>query len=42
MGDKSPKSVQKQALQKKIKAGDLRRAKENAIAAKQAGALKKR
>jgi hypothetical protein len=42
MGDKSPKSVQKQAQQKKAKAGDVQRQKEKAVAAKQAGSLKKR
>jgi hypothetical protein len=42
MGDKSPKSVQKQAAQKKSKANDLQKAKQRALAEKQAGSLKKR
>jgi hypothetical protein len=42
MGDRSPKSVQKQAAQKQSKANDVRLQKQQAIAAKQAGGLKKR
>jgi len=42
MGDRSPKSVQKQASQKQTKANDLRQQKQQAIAAKQAGNLKKK
>jgi hypothetical protein len=42
MGDKSPKSRQKQAAQKKTKANDLQLQKQRELAAKQAGSLKKR
>lgn len=42
MGDRSPKSVNKQATQKQTKADGIRRGKEQAIAAKQAGTAKKK
>ena len=42
MGDRSPKSVQKQAAQKQTRADTLLRQKQQAIAAKQSGNLKKR
>jgi len=42
MGDRSPKSQQKQASQKQTKANDAAQQKRQAIAAKQAGNLKKR
>jgi hypothetical protein len=42
MGDRSPKSVQKQASQKQTKANDLQKQKQQAWAAKQAGAVKKK
>jgi len=37
MGDRSPKSVQKQATQKQTKASDLDRKKREAVSAKQLG-----
>jgi hypothetical protein len=42
MGDKSPKSNQKQASQKQAKANDVRQQKQQAVASKQAGSLKKK
>jgi len=42
MGDRSPKSVQKQASQKQTKANDVRQQKQQAQASKQAGNLKKK
>jgi hypothetical protein len=42
MGDRSPKSVQKQASQKQTKADSQQKQKDQAIAAKQAGALKRK
>jgi hypothetical protein len=42
MGDRSPKSLQKQAGQKQSRASDLRQQKLQASAAKQAGGLKKK
>lgn len=42
MGDRSPKSVKKQAAQKETKASDEQKRKQQAVAAKQAGALKKK
>jgi hypothetical protein len=42
MGDRSPKSVQKQASQKQTKANDLQKQKQQAWAARQAGAVKKK
>lgn len=42
MGDRSPKSQQKQASQKQSKANDAQQQKRQAIAAKQAGNLKKK
>jgi hypothetical protein len=42
MGDRSPKSVQKQAAQKQTKANDLQQQKRQATAAKQAGNLKRK
>ena len=41
MGDKSPKSVQKQATQKKTQANTANEKKLQAAAAKKAGAIKK-
>jgi hypothetical protein len=41
MGDRSPKSTQKQASQKQSKANDQQKQKAQAVAAKQAGNLKK-
>jgi hypothetical protein len=37
MGDRSPKSVQKQSTQKQAKASDIVRKKREAVAAKQLG-----
>jgi hypothetical protein len=37
MGDRSPKSVQKQATQKQAKASDIDRKKREAVSAKQLG-----
>lgn len=42
MGDRSPKSTQKQATQKESKANDVRQQKQQSLAAKQAGNLKKK
>lgn len=42
MGDRSPKSVNKQASQKQTKANAIQAGKQQAIAAKQAGNLKKK
>ena len=42
MGDKSPKSVNKQAAQKQTKANNIQAATQQAIAAKQAGNAKKK
>lgn len=42
MGDKSPKSVHKQAAQKQSKANAIQAGKQQAMAAKQAGGLKKK
>ncbi len=42
MGDRSPKSVQKQASQKQSKANEQQKQKAQAIASKQAGALKRK
>jgi hypothetical protein len=42
MGDRSPKSVNKQATQKQNKANEVQRGKNQAIAAKQAGNAKKK
>lgn len=42
MGDRSPKSVNKQASQKQSKADDAKRQKQQSIAAKQAGSAKKK
>lgn len=42
MGDRSPKSVQKQASQKQSKADNVRDQKQKSLAAKQAGNLKKK
>jgi len=42
MGDKSPKSVHKQVAQKQSKANAIQAGKQQAIAAKQAGNLKKK
>jgi len=42
MGDKSPKSVHKQAAQKQTKANNIQAGKQQAIAAKQAGNAKKK
>lgn len=42
MGDKSPKSVHKQAAQKQTKADKDRVTKQQTLAAKQPGNLKKR
>jgi hypothetical protein len=41
MGDKSPKSVHKQAAQKQIKAADANQKKQQAVAAKQSASIKK-
>jgi hypothetical protein len=41
MGDKSPKSVSKQASQKQAKASDAMQKKQQAIAVKQAATKKK-
>ena len=41
MGDKSPKAVRKQATQKQAKADSTNQKKQQAIAAKQAGNMKK-
>jgi hypothetical protein len=41
MGDKSPKAVRKQATQKQTKADSANQKKQQAIAAKQAGNIKK-
>ena len=42
MGDKSPKSVHKQAVQKQVKTGAAKQKKEQADAAKQAAANPKK
>jgi hypothetical protein len=42
MGDKSPKNAQKHASQKQIKTNQADQKKQQAIAAKQAPALKKK
>ncbi len=42
MGDKSPKSVNKQAAQKHSKASAIQAGKQQAIAAKQAAGVKKK
>jgi len=41
MGDKSPKSVHKQAAQKQIKTADANQKKQQAVAAKQSASIKK-
>jgi len=41
MGDKSPKSVHKQATQKQIKTADANQKKQQAVAAKQTANIKK-
>jgi hypothetical protein len=42
MGDRSPKSVQKQASQKQTKANDVQQQKQRALLSKQAGNQKKK
>ena len=42
MGDRSPKSVQKQASQKQTKANDVHQQKQQALASRQAGSQKKK
>jgi len=41
MGDRSPKSVNKQAAQKQVKANTANQKKQQAVASKQAAAKKK-